>query len=565
MQIQSFTRRFPWSWSIGAVAIASGAACSPTDVGQSATTTSDGQGGQGGSGGAAGTSGNAGQAGASGGGTAGAGGTGPSSPANVVQFHNDLSRDGHYVDAAFTQSAAMGMHKDPSFNATIQGPTFAQPLYFEGVAGGKNIVLVATLSNWIYALDATSGAVVWKKQVAMPAPKGDFGCIGMDMTSIGIGIVGTPVIDAASKTVFFDAAEPGPIRRIHRWSLDDGSEQAGWPVDVVAAASASGTAFDPHVQSQRAAPTLVGGRLYVPYGGIAGDCGNYHGWVLGIDIANPTMTKAFATAARGGGIWGPGGLASDGSSVFATTGNTCPPGTGTCIGAPPVWGHGEAVLRFSSGPAYGDSEADYFRPSDWSALDNSDADIGGTGPILIDVPGATPSKLVVAIGKSGVVYLLDRTNLGGQGTGNGMTGEGVSSAPIASKFVITAPASYTSTQGTYVVFRGAGMGCPPGQSGDLTAVKISATAPPRASVAWCAVQNGRGSPMATTTDGQNDAIVWTLGAALMGFDGDTGATLFDGTSGSNAIAPIRAFSTPIAARGRIYVATDTNVYAFTMR
>ena len=231
MKSQSFRQWIPWS--IGALGIACGAACSPTDVGQSATSTSAGRGGAGGSGGNAGTSGNAGEGGASsrGGsagtaGSAGAGGTGASSPVNVVQFHNHLSRDGHYIDAAFTKSAAMGMHKDPSFNATIQGPTFAQPLYFEGVAGGKNIVLVATLSNWIYALDAANGAVVWQKQVGMPAPRSDFGCIGMDM-SIGIGILGTPVIDAASKTFFFDCSGARPV--------------AGWPCGCCSSGAARRT------------------------------------------------------------------------------------------------------------------------------------------------------------------------------------------------------------------------------------------------------------------------------------------------------------------------------------
>jgi hypothetical protein len=528
--------------------------------GSSGTTSTTGAGGKATTGSTGGGTGAGGSSGS--GGAGGSGGNPNSGGVNVLQFHKNLSRDGLYIDAAFTKTAAAMIHKDTTFNATIQGPTFAQPLYFEGAAGGKNLVIVATLANRVYALDASSGAVVWSQQAGTPAPASNFYCGNMQQ----IGIVGTPVIDAASKTMFFDAAETsanGPVRKIHRWSLDTGMEQAGWPIDVVTTANKSGTTFDPHVQSQRAAATLVNGTVYFPYGGIIGDCGNYHGWVLGINIANPATTGAFATKALAGGVWGPGGLSSDGTSIFATTGNTT--AVADQFVAPAAWSYGEAVLKLAAGPTLGNTAADYFYPSNWAGLDNSDTDIGGTGPVVVNVPGAAPSQLVVAIGKSGVMYLLDSTNLGGLGKGNGTTGEGVFSAQVASRTIITAPVSYTTAQGTYVVFRGNGMGCPAGQTGDLTAVKISATAPPRATVAWCARQGGAGSPIVTTTDGRNEAIVWSLGTGLVGFDGDTGTVIFSGTGANNTISALSQWVTPIAARGRIFVASNSNVYAFTMQ
>jgi len=450
------------------------------------------------------------------------------------------------------------IHKDPTFTSPmIQGPTFAQPLYFEGAAGGKNLVIVATSLNYVYALDAANGTVVWQKQVGMPAPRAEFSCGNMNS---GLGIVGTPVIDAASKTMYFDAAEPGPIRKIHAWSLDDGSERMGWPIDVVASVRMGATTFIPTVHSQRAAPTLVNGMLYMPYGGLAGDCGNYHGWVVGIPIDNPAGIKSFATASpRGGGIWGPGGLASDGTSIYAATGNT--------FGATANnWGHGEAILKFSAGPTFSGAATDYFRPSNWLDLDGSDTDLGGSGPVLVDVPGANPSQLVVALGKNGVIYLINRTNLGGQGTGNGSTGEGVASADVASNSIIQAAAAYTTAQGTYVAFKGNGMGCPAGQSGNLVAVKISAASPPAPTVAWCANPGGNASPMVTTTDGRSDPIVWTLsGNNLRGYDGDTGAVVFNGGAAGDSVTALAQFVTPIAARGRIFVASNSNVYAFTMQ
>jgi hypothetical protein len=153
--------------------------------------------------------------------------------------------------------------------------------------------------------------------------------------------------------------------------------------------------------------------------------------------------------------------------------------------------------------------------------------------------------------------------LGGFGTGNGTTGEGLGSAKVGSGSIIQGPATYTTATGTYVVFSGtSGVGCPAGQSGNLVAVKISATNPPRPTVAWCANKGGDGSPM-VTSDGQGAFIVWGLGSRLMGFDGDTGAVIFGGGAAGDAITALSKWVTPIAAKGRIFVASNSNVYAFT--
>ena len=103
------------------------------------------------------------------------------------------------------------------------------------------------------------------------------------------------------------------------------------------------------------------------------------------------------------------------------------------------------------------------------SLDSGDADLGGSGPILVDVPGATPSALVVALGKDGNAYLLNRNNLGGV------------SAPLAQSHVgsgtiIQAAATYRTALGTYVVFRA--------NSSTLTAFRITATNPPTIATGW---------------------------------------------------------------------------------
>ena len=55
-------------------------------------------------------------------------------------------------------------------------------------------------------------------------------------------------------------------------------------------------------------------------------------------IADPASVDSFTTRARGGGIWGQGGITGDGQSLFAATGNTFDAAT---------WGDGEAVMRFA--------------------------------------------------------------------------------------------------------------------------------------------------------------------------------------------------------------------------
>jgi hypothetical protein len=495
------------------------------------------------------------------GGSVGSGGStlvidaGPS----VLQHHKNPSRDGVYIDAAFTKTAAAKLHMDTTFKATTMGPTYAAPLYLAGAAGGKDLVFVATEQNQVYALDASSGAVVWQKKLADNVQQSSLPCGNINP----LGITGTPTIDPDTGTLYVDAMttpDGGKTKKhlVYGLSVADGSTRTGWPVDVSATAKAGMLAFDSSVQNQRSALLLFKGTLYVAYGGHFGDCGGYHGWVVGIPVSAPTTAKGYATKSPAGGIWGVSGPATDGTSVFVATGNTF---SGT------TWGEGEAVLKLQPGPVFSGQPADYFAPSDWKGLDNGDADLGGTNPILVDVPGATPSKLVVALGKNGVAYLIDRTTLGGIGKGNGTTGEAVNSLKVSSGQIINGPTAYTTATATYVVFRGGGVGCPNGTSGDLTALKISAGSPPQLSVAWCAHQNGGGSPTTTTTDGKANAIVWGLGAGgdgrLHGFDGDTGAVVFNGGGAMDAMQSIQGNQTAIVAKGRMFVAGQNAVYAFT--
>jgi len=470
--------------------------------------------------------------------------------AAVLQYHKNPTRDGHYIEAAFTPAAAARLHLDSTFSAALNGPTFAQPLYWAATTGSdRDMIIAATEQNEVTAFDPGTGAVIWHTTVGAPVPLSQMPCGNINP----LGITGTPIIDPVSRTLFAAAMTmTGDVKThiVTALSIDDGSTRPGWPIDISTVTTGAST-FEPLVQGQRGALALLGNSVYVPYGGHFGDCGDYHGWVVGIPISGPGAPTGWATRAVRGGIWGVGGIASDGVSLYVATGNTSQAKT---------WSDGEATIRLQPGPAFSGQRSDFFAPLNWRSLDAGDLDLGGSGVLLVHALGATPSSLVVALGKDGNAYLVDRQNMGG--IGRFVARQSVSSAPI-----INGPAAYSTAKGTYVAFRGTGVGCPGHNPGDLVAIKIGAAAPPTISVAWCTTANGAGSPIVTTTDDQSNAIVWTVGAAgdnrLHGFDGDTGQVVFGGGGPGDAMTSVRKFQTPIVAKGRIFVAGDSALFAFT--
>jgi hypothetical protein len=239
---------------------------------------------------------------------------------NVTQHHNHDSRDGLYVDPAFTQSASANLTRDLGFDGTVVGNVYVQPLYIDNGPGGVPTIIAATESNRVYALDAIDGTIIWQQlDLGAPVPLANLPCGNINP----MGITGTPVIDLASRSIFLDAMttpDGGATKKhlIYSLNLDTGAINPGWPVDVNAAVPG----FTSSVQGERGALGIVGNILYVPYGGHAGDCGTYHGWLVGVPTNNPASVMAWATDAIGGGAWATGGVASDGTNPFMATGNT---------------------------------------------------------------------------------------------------------------------------------------------------------------------------------------------------------------------------------------------------
>ena len=462
----------------------------------------------------------------------------------VLTYHNDAVRNGNYVVPGLTWEKARALRLDPGFAPRVDGHLYAQPLMWR--AGSNAMLLTASEDNVVQAFDAQTGNEIWRRAVGTPVPRSSLPCGNI----APLGITGTPVIEPESEAIYFNAMvveANGPRHRIFALALKDGAVMPGFPVDVADALRASGRSFVPRDQNQRAAATIVDGTLYVAFSGHFGDCGDYRGWVVGVPLRAPNNVESWATRARGGGIWAPGGISAVGRELFFSTGNT--------FGAS-TWSDGEAVFRARPGLERSENPRDFFAPSDWHALDGRDLDLGGSNPLPLDVPRASGTQaLILALGKDRKAYLLDRNNLGGIG---GQLAE----ATVAQSYIHTAPAAYPGGEGLFVAFQAPGAHCPNRGDNGLTVLQVKAGSPPAMTTAWCGAVRGRGSAMVTTTDGHSNPVVWMVDAEgdnrLHGFKGDTGEELFT----SEPLAGLRRFQTLIATENRLYVGADGRVYAF---
>jgi outer membrane protein assembly factor BamB len=312
-------------------------------------------------------------------------GTGPAgtTPPNVAgadwpTYDGDIARTGLSRNGP---AAAGDVHKLWA-SPTLDGDVYAQPL----AVGGR--ILVATENDSVYALNATTGAVVWKRHLGRPVPASSLPCGNVDP----VGITGTPVADAHSKRVFVvGMVEPG---RHELFVLDSTTGR------VVSSIAADARGADPAVQNQRGALSLSNGTVFVPYGGRYGDCGDYHGRLVTVAVSAAGLGRSASytlPTQREGGFWAPPGpvIANDGSVLLAS-GNSSSSGT---------YDYGNSVVRISASLRLVDSWA----PTDWASLNSTDTDVGSTSPVLL------PGGRVFQIGKQGTGYLLDAAHLGGIG------------------------------------------------------------------------------------------------------------------------------------------------------
>jgi outer membrane protein assembly factor BamB len=267
-----------------------------------------------------------------------------------------------------------------SWTAAVDGAVYAQPL----IVGTE--VVIATENDTVYALDSSSGAVRWSRHLAAPVT-GGLPCGNVNPS----GITGTPVADPATGRLWVVTYTDQPSYQHTLWELDlaTGRTVSQRPIDV------SGS--DPRAQQERGALALLGSRVYVPFGGLYGDCSDYKGRVVAAPVSGSGPLISYTTPnQREAGIWAPAGEAVRDGSLYVATGNGTPYDQVD---------DSDSVLRLSP-----DLQVeDRFTPANFVSLSSGDQDLGSTAPALL------PDGLVFQVGKQGVGYLLDGARLGGTG------------------------------------------------------------------------------------------------------------------------------------------------------
>ncbi len=358
--------------------------------------------------------------------------------AGVFTYHNDVSRDG--VDAqeyALTTTNVATATFGKLFSCAADAAIYAQPLWVAnlGIQGGMhNVVFAATVHDTVYAFDADTNPCVtyWSTSLLGSGETWlSSSDVGSSDISPDIGIIGTPVIDPASNTLYVVSKSKNAgsnctpatscHQRLHALSLIDGSEKFGGPVDITSAISVPGTgdgssggnvAFNTLKQNQRPGLVLSNGLVYVAWAS-HGDNGPYHGWVIGFDETTLARVATFNANPNGSdsGIWmGGGAPAADASgNLYFLTGN------GTFDANSGGSDYGDTTVKLST--SGGLSVAGYFTPADQQNLEGGDTDHGSGGAaILLDQPSTAPHQhLVIGGGKEGNFFLVDRDNMGGYG------------------------------------------------------------------------------------------------------------------------------------------------------
>jgi hypothetical protein len=361
---------------------------------------------------------------------------GTAEAAAVLTQHNDNARTG--ANLTETQLNIVNVNTNQFgllFTRAVDDQIYAQPLVMTNVIvpgrGVHNVVYVATVNDSVYAFDADGpsiGLPYWQvnflgPNVFAPANTDMTGACGGGYVDFSghLGIVGTPVIDPGSGTLYVvvrtkevSGNVTNFVQRLHALDITSGAERPGSPVIIAASYPGTGDGslnkvltFNPQKQNQRAGLALVNGVVYIAWASHC-DWPPYHGWIMGYDATTLQQVAVYNDTPNGynAGIWmsGQAPAADPSGNLFVSTGNGS-----VGIGGNPsdTINRGESFLKLTpSGTNF--TVASWFTPSNWPNLESGDVDLGSAGLLLI--PGTT---LAFSGGKQGVVYLVNRDNMGG--------------------------------------------------------------------------------------------------------------------------------------------------------
>ena len=519
--------------------------------------------------------------------TGGSGGP-PQAFAGVFTQHNDNLRTGANLSETVLATANVNSSQfGKLFCWAVDDQVYTQPLVVPGVnltsGGMHDVVYVASMNDTVYAFDANATAAsmpLWSRSLLGPgavavAAKDLTGACGGNYKDISgnIGVVGTPVIDPATSTMYLVARtkENGNtfVQRLHAMDIRNGKELQGSPVTITASVAGTGdgattVVFDPQRNNQRASLLLDGGAVYISFSSHC-DWGPYHGWILGYDAQNLQQVAVYNSTPDGSaaGIWMAGqGPAADGKGgIYVLTGN----GTvGTVSDPTSTRNRGESFLRLvRNGGAL--EVASWFTPHEYPRMEAGDLDLGSAGPLL--VPG---TNAMLGAGKNAKVYTVDRTTMGGLGTARNDP-PSVQVAPLGHLHVHGGPV-YWNGPGGPLVYTWAEYDTLKSFHFDPATSKLDPL--PLATSPSPAPDGMPGGFLSISANGSSEGtgIVWAylplkddanqavVGGELHAFDAaNVGVELWNSTQNPNdSPGNYGKFTSPTVAKGRVYLSTFSN-------
>jgi hypothetical protein len=404
---------------------------------------------------------------------------------NWVQYHGNGARTG--LDRNMPRFHG-GLHVATQIALNTQ--VYASPLVVNGMT------IVAAENDTVYAFNAKNH-LVWRRHLGTPSPQSERPCGDIDP----LGITGTPIYRPRTHLLYVAAELSGnpPTHRLFGLHIGTGHVQFSRSLDLPGVDSAA--------MQERGALAYTHGRIWTPFGGLAGDCGAYKGRVVGFRISGKGKPRVFTVpTTREAGIWTPPGPSvGSGGNLFVSVGNG-----ESGVGDP--YDHSDSVLKLNGNG----KRVDSFSPSTWPTDNDADLDLGSQGPALV-------GKWVFIQGKSGTAYVLRRSHLGGIG------------GQVSKRALCDSSFGGTAIRGSVVY-----VPCTDG----IRAVKIGHKGGMH--VLWHADASITGSPV--IGGGQ----VWAL---------DTGGTLhalglFHGVPhGSVSVGSVNRFATPALSGRRILIGT----------
>ena len=486
--------------------------------------------------------------------------------AGVFTYHNDGQRTGvNSKEYALTTSTVSSSSFGLLFSCSVDAPgyVYAQPLYAANLTmnDGRqhNVLFVATESDWVYAYDADASSCqqLWRKRVlatgettVRPADVSDTGDLIPE-----IGVTSTPVIDPSTSTLYVvsksEDSGGGFHHRLYALDLATGNTKFGSPAQITA------THFDVLTHMQRPALLLNNGTLYIAFGS-HGDAGTYQGWVMGYNAT--TLAQQFvwsATEPTGGNnqgaIWmyGNGPAVDSSGNVYVETAN------GVFDANSGGHNYSDSVVKLSASGAV----LDYFTPFNQSMLTADDVDLGSSGPIVLpDSLGKSGHPhLLLATGKTGMLYVLDRDNLGGYNSSGDNVLQEVAVAPNDSSVG-------GGVFGQPVLFNGAvyvAANRKPLQRFTINTTSLSTTSQSQSAHSF----TFRGVTPTASANGTSNGILWALDtsgdptsgnpapAVLFAYDAANLGTLLYSSpaSGTGASGTAIKSTVPTVANGKVYI------------